>query len=62
MNLVKFIKVKSMAIRFAGTGASAKTGSRNLEEALARGWDVKAILRPHSHPPEHLARADLVCP
>ena len=47
-------------MRIAVTGASGKTGSRVVEEALARGWDVKAILRPLSHPPERLAGADLV--
>jgi nucleoside-diphosphate-sugar epimerase len=31
-----------------------------VEEALARGWTVKAILRPNSESPERLAGADLV--
>ncbi len=47
-------------MHIAVTGASGKTGSRVVEEALARGWAVKAILRPNSNPPERLAGADLV--
>ena len=47
-------------MHIAVTGASGKTGSRVVEEALARGWAVKAILRPNSEPPERLAGADLV--
>lgn len=42
-------------MHIAVTGASGKTGSRVVEEALARGWAVKAILRPNSDPPERLA-------
>lgn len=45
-------------MRIAVPGASGKTGSRVVEEALARGRDVKAMLRPHSQPPERLTGAD----
>jgi len=44
----------------AVTGASGKTGWRVVEEALGRGWGVKAILRPGSDVPQGLAGADLV--
>jgi uncharacterized protein YbjT (DUF2867 family) len=44
----------------AVTGASGKTGWRVVEEALGRGWGVKAILRPGSAVPPGLAGAELV--
>lgn len=44
----------------AVTGASGKTGWRVVEEALGRGWRVKAILRPRSDVPPGLAGAELV--
>jgi uncharacterized protein YbjT (DUF2867 family) len=44
----------------AVTGASGKTGWRVVEEALGRGWQVKAILRPGSEVPPGLAGAELV--
>lgn len=44
----------------AVTGASGKTGWRVVEEALGRGWRVKAILRPASEVPPGLAGAELV--
>jgi uncharacterized protein YbjT (DUF2867 family) len=44
----------------AVTGASGKTGWRMVEEALGRGWQVKAILRPGSEVPPGLAGAELV--
>jgi len=44
----------------AVTGASGKTGWRVVEEALGRGWRVKAILRPGSEVPPGLAGAELV--
>lgn len=44
----------------AVTGASGKTGWRVVEEALGRGWRVKAILRPGSDVPPGLAGAELV--
>ncbi len=44
----------------AVTGASGKTGWRVVQEALGRGWDVKAILRPGSAVPPGLAGAELV--
>ncbi|MBM5822673.1 MAG: SDR family oxidoreductase [Cyanobacteria bacterium K_Offshore_surface_m2_011] len=44
----------------AVTGASGKTGWRVVEEALGRGWRVKAILRPNSEVPPGLAGAELV--
>jgi uncharacterized protein YbjT (DUF2867 family) len=47
-------------MQIAVTGASGKTGSRVVEEAVARGWEVKAILRPPSNRPERLAGADVV--
>jgi len=47
-------------MQIAVTGASGKTGSRIVEEALARDWGVRAILRPNSNPPERLAGAELL--
>ncbi len=44
----------------AVSGASGKTGWRVVEEALGRGWRVKAILRPGSAVPPGLAGAELV--
>lgn len=44
----------------AVTGASGKTGWRVVEEALGRGWRVKAILRPGSEVPPGLEGAELV--
>jgi len=44
----------------AVTGASGKTGWRVVEEALGRGWRVKAILRPSSEVPPGLEGAELV--
>lgn len=44
----------------AVTGASGKTGWRVVQEALGRGWRVKAILRPGSVVPAGLAGAELV--
>lgn len=44
----------------AVTGASGKTGWRVVEEALGRGWRVKAILRPSSEVPPGLAGAEVV--
>ena len=41
----------------AVTGASGKTGWRVVAEALARGWQVRAIVRPGSRIPEGLAHA-----
>jgi len=41
----------------AVTGASGKTGWRVVREALARGWQVRAIVRPGSQIPEGLAAA-----
>ncbi|MEB3308446.1 MAG: SDR family oxidoreductase [Cyanobacteriota bacterium] len=41
----------------AVTGASGKTGWRVVAEALARGWHVKAIVRPDSSLPEGLKGA-----
>jgi uncharacterized protein YbjT (DUF2867 family) len=46
--------------RIAVTGASGKTGWRVVEEALRRGHQVTAILRPGSDEPEGLAGADIV--
>jgi uncharacterized protein YbjT (DUF2867 family) len=44
----------------AVSGASGKTGWRVVEEALGRGWRVKAILRPGSAVPPGLAGAEMV--
>ncbi len=44
----------------AVTGASGKTGWRVVQEALGRGWSVKAILRPGSEVPAGLEGAELV--
>ncbi len=41
----------------AVTGASGKTGWRVVAEAVARGWPVRAIVRPGSAIPEGLASA-----
>jgi uncharacterized protein YbjT (DUF2867 family) len=46
--------------RLAVTGASGKTGWRVVQEALARGHQVRALLRPGSEVPEGLAGADIV--
>jgi uncharacterized protein YbjT (DUF2867 family) len=46
--------------RLAVTGASGKTGWRVVQEALARGHQVRALLRPGSVAPEGLAGADIV--
>ncbi|WP_411871572.1 SDR family oxidoreductase [Vulcanococcus limneticus] len=47
-------------MRVAVSGASGKTGWRVVQEALAQGHDVRAILRPDSNVPEGLAGAELV--
>ena len=44
----------------AVTGASGKTGWRVVQEALARGHAVRAIVRPGSEIPEGVAGAELV--
>ncbi len=41
----------------AVTGASGKTGWRVVDEALRRGWSVRAIVRPASQLPEALTAA-----
>lgn len=41
----------------AVTGASGKTGWRVVAEALAHGWQVRAIVRPGSRIPDGLSRA-----
>ncbi|MEB3318373.1 MAG: SDR family oxidoreductase [Cyanobacteriota bacterium] len=46
--------------QLAVTGASGKTGWRVVQEALARGYQVRALLRPGSVAPEGLAGADIV--
>ncbi len=43
----------------AVTGASGKTGWRVVEEALRRGWSVRAIVRPASRLPAALAEAEM---
>ncbi len=46
--------------RIAVTGASGKTGWRVVQEALRRGWGVRAILRPNSEVPDGLEGAETV--
>jgi len=46
-------------MRIAVTGASGKTGWRVVQEALGRGLEVTAILRPASVAPEGLAGAQV---
>ena len=46
--------------RLAVSGASGKTGWRVVQEAIARGHEVTAILRPNSKQPEGLAGARIV--
>jgi uncharacterized protein YbjT (DUF2867 family) len=46
--------------RLAVTGASGKTGWRVVQEALAQGQQVRALLRPASEVPEGLAGAEIV--
>lgn len=45
--------------RLAVTGASGKTGWRVVQEALARGQQVRALLRPSSVAPHGLAGAEI---
>ena len=47
-------------MRLAVSGASGKTGWRVVQEALAQGHDVRAIVRPGSAVPEGLAGAELI--
>jgi uncharacterized protein YbjT (DUF2867 family) len=42
----------------AVTGASGKTGWRVVDEAVRRGWTVRAIVRPGSRLPESLSEAE----
>ncbi|MCP9917441.1 SDR family oxidoreductase [Cyanobium sp. ATX 6F1] len=44
----------------AVSGASGKTGWRVVQEALGRGWSVRAIVRPDSELPEGLEGAEVV--
>jgi uncharacterized protein YbjT (DUF2867 family) len=46
--------------RVAVTGASGRTGARVVQEALARGLAVTAVVRPASLLPEGLAGAEVV--
>lgn len=46
--------------RLAVTGASGKTGWRVVRQALDRGYQVRALLRPASVAPEELAGAEIV--
>ena len=45
--------------RLAVTGASGKTGWRVVQEALGRGYEVRALLRPDSAVSEGLAGAEI---
>jgi len=47
-------------MRVAVTGASGKTGWRVVQEAIARGHQVRAIVRPGSQLPSGLEGAELV--
>ncbi len=46
--------------RLAVSGASGKTGWRVVQEALAQGLQVRALVRPESQLPEGLAGAEVV--
>lgn len=46
--------------RVAVTGASGRTGGRVVQEALARGLEVTALVRPGSQLPEGLQGAEVV--
>ena len=46
-------------MRVAVTGASGKTGWRVVDEALARGFEVRAIVRPDSVLPPGLGTAEI---
>ncbi|MEB3332437.1 MAG: SDR family oxidoreductase [Synechococcaceae cyanobacterium] len=48
-----------MTRSIAVTGASGKTGWRVVQEALARGWQTRALLRPSSQVPEGLKGSDI---
>ncbi|MFI0403179.1 MAG: SDR family oxidoreductase [Cyanobium sp.] len=45
--------------RLAVSGASGKTGWRVVQEALSRGYQVRALLRPQSEVPEGLTGAEI---
>ena len=45
--------------RLAVTGASGKTGWRVVQEALGRGYEVRALLRPNSAVPDGLAGSEI---
>ncbi|MFZ9288730.1 MAG: SDR family oxidoreductase [Vulcanococcus sp.] len=47
-------------MQLAVTGASGKTGWRVVQEALARGYQVRAIVRPDSQLPEGLSGAEVL--
>ena len=44
--------------RLAVSGASGKTGWRVVDEALQRGWNVRAIVRPQSVLPPALRESE----
>lgn len=46
--------------RLAVTGASGKTGWRVVQEALSRGYQVRALLRPQSEVPDGLSGAEIL--
>ncbi|MFM9047287.1 MAG: SDR family oxidoreductase [Cyanobium sp.] len=46
--------------RLAVTGASGKTGWRVVQEALSRGYQVRALLRPESASPDGLDGAEIL--
>ncbi|QEY31067.1 SDR family oxidoreductase [Synechococcus sp. RSCCF101] len=49
----------SPAVPIAISGASGKTGYRIAEEAVARGWAVRLLVRPGSELPESLSAQDI---
>ena len=51
---------ESIMTTIAVSGASGKTGWRVVQEAIARGQAVRAILRPGSQVPEGLQGAEIV--
>ena len=46
--------------RLAVSGASGKTGWRVAQEAMQRGWQVRALVRPDSQLPQGLDGAEIV--
>lgn len=51
---------RALMTRLAVTGASGKTGWRVVQEALSRGYQVRALLRPESEVPDGLSGAEIL--